>query len=354
MLQLLLTAYDSMGNDMLAEHSSSSSSEHHTDEEDTSECTSPKTQKQHQLRGDADLQQYSQAEMVSCRGSTHTSLDEETDVQPSSSSGQKLKSKKIAARRQLPPTAPLDPAQLQRSTIVHFLEQVAEGSTIDPQLALAQVRHSCCVKMLPPLTRSSFVSPSACLLQGVKVSQWEEEGRREVTVGRDLEGRLLAVAVADTSSKSVLTSVDVSSTTNLLELCKAKPPDSSLAGHYAAAYIIQEQGRFVQVIDRGPDAGGVHCTDVTDNLAQCLHYYEEGGHCKGSTIPNHSRSKPMPSSTCPMCEADATALDAMAAEALLALQALPVASHFFVKHYRGSKTSYRLIHGYHALSCAES
>ena len=142
------------------------------------------------------------------------------------------------------------------------------------------------------------------------MTQWEEEGGKEVTVGRRTDGRLLGVAVAlrggahkrvavkggavkgddigkeDVVDKELITSVDVSDTTNLLELCQDKPAGSSPPAGCKAVYIVQDQGKFVQVIDCGPDKVAV-CSDITVSVNKCL---EElgGGRTSSASQGSHA------------------------------------------------------------------
>ena len=111
------------------------------------------------------------------------------------------------------------------------------------------------------------------------MTQWQEQGGKEVTVGRGTDGRLLCVAVSvkgnDVSNNTVLTTADVSDTKNLLELCRDKVPANSVAADCKAVYIVEDQGRLVQVMDYGEGMAAV-CTDVTASVYKCLAEFEEG------------------------------------------------------------------------------
>ena len=153
-LQMLLTAYDSMGNDLFAESSSSSdSAQTGTEGSRAHEPAANRSRHEGTPGTDAELEANDQ---VSSPGeaeyrpeSPRLCSDEGSSLQPFPS--RPRQSARIAARQQ-----PQSPAseQVQRSKIAHFLEQVAEGSDIDPHLALEQVGRSSVVwkgpVLLPP------------------------------------------------------------------------------------------------------------------------------------------------------------------------------------------------------------
>ena len=138
---MLLTAYDSTGHDIFAHTSSSSCSEDHAGVEGTRAHEPPLSTTHGEAPGaDGKLSasiQHSDEEGEGRPESPSSSLDEGLSqmlILPR----QQRRSERIPARQHLPGLASERPHP-HRSSIAHFLEQVAGGSDIDPELAREQV-----------------------------------------------------------------------------------------------------------------------------------------------------------------------------------------------------------------------
>lgn len=121
-------------------------------------------------------------------------------------------------------------------------------------------------------------------MQGVTVDLWEDSEvqsgqKQKIAVARNSNGKLLAASVADAETRQILSTADLASAPNLLNLCKSKGIRASTNGGLGAlpegcegVYIVHDadHGRFVQVLDCGEGLGAVHCSDITGTVADYL------------------------------------------------------------------------------------
>lgn len=113
---------------------------------------------------------------------------------------------------------------------------------------------------------------------------------RSTTAARSASGKLLGLAVNIASRKRPLTRVEVSSCPNLIEASAAGDAVKKAGHTYKAVHIaLDASGRFIRVMDGGPEQELLQVDDVTDMVLQAIAAMDEKGGSRGSKAVARAR-----------------------------------------------------------------